>query len=60
MFNLKFKLVYDVRVCEFLVSNLIPEGIAIFPEFQDNFPGIPGGWQLCLGASKSSMDAAAS
>ncbi len=37
---------------------LTPEGFAIFLEFRDNFPGIPGGWQLCLGASKSSMDVA--
>ncbi len=34
------------------------EGFAIFPEFRDNFPEILGGWQLCLGASKSSMDVA--
>ena len=37
---------------------LTPEGIGIFPEFLDKNPGIPGGWQLYMGASKISMDVA--
>jgi hypothetical protein len=37
---------------------LIPEGFGIFPEFREKNPGIPGVWQLYMGASKNSMDVA--
>ena len=37
---------------------LIPQQTGFFPEFRDDFPGIPGDLLLYTGASKISMDVA--